>query len=270
MLKGSDMQNKQKGKIKLIQKPFLTGQPTDSTSVKRSLSVLGTIVISMFIYLVAGPVLMIENLVLRVLIAIAFEGMFVALCYSNGLNAGFADVTFSEIAYQRREDGKPLEADEEKKCFNRLKGLISGLIGCLPLFFAALALAVFTKPQWYTLSALPSWISALERRTEIGNALLMYHQDIGFGILEIIRILVRLAVMPFVTMVGAENVMGVVWVERLSPLVLLLPGIGYGIGYLGGPKARARVHGDIAASVRRKKKREKKRMSQRKGPEQLI
>lgn len=271
-LKGFTMQTKQKNKAKpLIEKPFLTGQPADGLTVKRALSVLGTIVTSMFIYLVVGPIFVADNLIVRILIALLFEGMFVAFCYSNGVNAGFKDVTFSEIAYQRRESGRPLDTAEEAKCFHRQKGFISALIGTAPLFILAVALAVFTKPQWYTISALPSWIEGLERRTEIGNALAFYHSGLNIGVVDIVRIVVRLAVMPFVTLVGAENVLGTLMIERLSPVLLLLPGIGYALGYLRGPKVRKRVLSDIAVNERKKKKREKKRLQQnRKGPEQLV
>jgi len=271
-LKGFTMQTKQKNKAKpLIEKPFLTGQPTDGLTIKRGLSVFGTIAMSMFIYLVVGPVFVSDSLVLRILVALLFEGMFIAFGYSNGVNAGFRDVTFSEIAYQRRESGKPLDAAEEKKCFHRLKGLISALVGTAPLFVLALILAVFTKPQWYTMSALPSWIEPLERRTEIGNALAFYHSGSAFSVVDIVRIVVRLAIMPFVTLVGSDNVQGALLIERLSPLLVLLPGVGYALGYLRGPKVRKRVLSDIALSDKKKKKREKKRLQQkRKGPEQLI
>ncbi len=260
-----------KKKITPIKKPFLVGQPTDATTTKRAVSVLGTVLVSMFIYLVVGPVLISDNAIVRVLIGVAFVAMFTGLCYSNGVNAGFQDVTFSEIAYQRKESAKPLDAGDEKKCYNKLKGLVSGLIGVVPLFLLALILAFVTTPQLYTISALPSWLSGLERRTEIGNALLYYHEGSGIGVMDIIRIVIRLAVMPFVTMVSSDNIMGVLWVERLSPILVLLPALGYALGYLQGPNARARVHGDIAASERKKKKREKKRLEQkRKGPEQLV
>lgn len=265
------MQKKQKKKIQLIEKPYLKGAPRDAMTLKRALSVLGTVVVSMFIYLIVGSVMISDSFALRLLISAVFVLMFAALAYSNGMNAGFQDVTFAEIAYQRRESGKPVDAADEKKCFHSLKGLVSALIGIVPIFLLAVILAVTTQPQYFIRSALPSWIAALERRTEIGNALQFYHQGGALGVLDIIRVIVRLAIMPFATLVGGDNITAITLVERLSPLLVLIVPLGYALGYRMGPRARARVHAGIAANERKKRKRDKKRVQQkRKGPEQLV
>lgn len=264
------MQNKPKKKVTLVRKPFLRGQPMDSLVKKRALSVMGTIAVSMFIYLVVGSVLVADSFLVRMLLSLLFILMFAGLAYSNGINAGFQDVSFSEIAYTRRESGKPIDAEEEKKCFHPMKGFVSAMIGASPFILLALALAVLTEPQLYQASPLPSWLSGLERRSEIGNPLLFYHEGGAFTVLDVIRILVRLAIMPFVTMADSGNIYAVALVERLSPLFMLVLPSGYGIGYLMGTRARAQVHAGIAANRRKQKKREKKRIQQnRKGPEQL-
>jgi hypothetical protein len=85
--------------------------------------------------------------------------------------------------------------------------------------------------------------------------------------------IVRVAVMPFVSLVGAENRDGMLLVERLSPLLVLLPAAAYGTGYLQGRKERTKIHTGIAQSnqkrIRREKKARKARAARSRTPEQL-
>jgi hypothetical protein len=265
------MQKKPKKKIQPVYKPYLKGIPRDTQTVRRASSVLGLIAISMFIYLIAGSVLVNGNILIRAVLSLVFVAMFVSLAYSNGMNTGFQDVTFAEIAYQRRENGKTLDESEAAKCYHPAKGLVNALMGVTPFFLLAVVLAVSAQPQFFIRSSLPVWVSALERRTEVGAALQFYHQSVPWSIVDIIRMIVRLAIMPFITLAGSDNVWQTVWVERLSPLLVLIIPLGYAAGYLRGPDARAKMHAGIAANVRRRRKREKKRLEQkRKEPEQLV
>ena len=95
----------------------------------------------------------------------------------------------------------------------------------------------------------------------------------GMSAVDVIRIIVRICVMPFVSMAGAENRDAMLMVERLSPLLVLLPAIAYGTGYLQGQKERTRIHTGIAESrknrARKEKRARKARMNRPKGPEQL-
>ena len=53
-------------------------------------------------------------------------------------------------------------------------------------------------------------------------------------------------------------------VDRLSPLLICLPALGFPLGYLTGPRSRALVHGDIATSTRRYDRRRSKAIKARK------
>ena len=80
--------------------------------------------------------------------------------------------------------------------------------------------------------------------------------------------------MPFISMCGAENKDIILIVEKLSPVLVLLPALAYGIGYLQGPAMRKRVHTEIAANRRKRMLREKRERKARiaikpKEPEQL-
>jgi hypothetical protein len=56
--------------------------------------------------------------------------------------------------------------------------------------------------------------------------------------------------------------------ERVSPLLVLLPALVHGIGYLRGPSVRSRMHSSIAANNRKRARREKKQRELRLKPKQ--
>ena len=82
-------------------------------------------------------------------------------------------------------------------------------------------------------------------------------------------------VMPFVNIAGAGNKAGILLIERLSPLILLLPAASYGTGYLTGRNIRTQVHTAISTNDRKRIRRENRRRAARNGggrrdePEQL-
>ena len=145
----------------------------------------------------------------------------------------------------------------------------------MPFFLIALVFAVTTQKQVTGAGVLPSWTQVYLRRTEIGAPLTAYTEVGGLAISDMLRIFVRIAVMPFVSLAGAENTDGVLLVERLSPLLLLLPALASGIGYLQGVSVRTRVHTEIAENRKKRARREKKARKDRlaamkpKGPQQL-
>ena len=90
---------------------------------------------------------------------------------------------------------------------------------------------------------------------------------------DITRLLVRLHILPYVNMVGSTNRAGLLLLERISPVIALLPALSYGLGYTQGVRMRTRVHTDIAAGKRKRAQKERRQRQARvkaaKGPEQL-
>ena len=72
----------------------------------------------------------------------------------------------------------------------------------------------------------------------------------------------RLLIYPYINLVGARNASLTLLVDRLSPLALLVPYLGYVVGYLRGRHSRAMLHGSMAAADRRKRR--KARQAERK------
>ena len=61
-----------------------------------------------------------------------------------------------------------------------------------------------------------------------------------------------------VNLVTPENAESLLLLERLSPLLVLIPGLCYGWGYTRGVNERSRVHTSIAAGNRRRARKEAK------------
>ncbi len=257
-----------------VVKPFLRGTVTDERTVKTALGFFGILIVVAFMCFLVCSMLSMDNAALRIALNCAVEAVILLVFFNNASGRGAEDVARGEILYQRQEKGLTFAESERKICFHPLKAFANGLLGTLPLFILALILALTADRQSTGAGGLPGWLSIYERRTEVGDALVAYTVSTGMSFIDVVRLLVRIAVMPFVSMAGAENRDTMLLVERLSPLLVLLPSIAYGIGYLQGVQMRTKVHTEIASNDRRRIRREKKarkarRSAASKGPEQL-
>lgn len=262
---------KVKKPIKPVKKPFMRGAAVDRGSYKSMLmfffALLGMSVANVFMGGLMVWDNMWVNLIFNSLVLLVFYGLF----YQNGAGKGAAHVNQGEIMLQRQEAGLTVDAKDRAECFHPAKGFVIGLAGSLPVMICAVLLAFVAKIQMTGLGVLPSWIESLQRQPEMAGALAFYHQNAGLGMEDILRVAVRMHIMPFVNMVGASNREGLLILERCSILPVLLPAISYGLGYLQGVKVRTQVHTDIAMGKRKRAKKERKQRNARinKGPEQL-
>ncbi len=255
----------------VVSKPFLTGDPIDSTTWKTALFFLGGLAVCAILYLIVCGVMSFDNLPLRILLNGAVVFVTASIFYSSGISQGSVAVNNGEIMHHRREVGGEIGKEELSRCYHPLKGYLTGFLGTVPLLICAIILAIIAKRQFTGLGALPTWLSGLEAREEIGAPLTFYHASTALGLEGILRVIVRLAIMPFVNMVGAANADGLLTLERFSPLITLIPFIAYGFGYTQGVQVRTKVHTDIARNTRKraKKNQKKRRQAQAKGPVQL-
>ena len=60
-------------------------------------------------------------------------------------------------------------------------------------------------------------------------------------------------------MIGYNNKYALLTIERLSPLILLIPAVSYGTGYMTGRKIRTRIHTVISENDRKRIRKENKR-----------
>lgn len=250
-------------KIKPVTKPFLKGAPVDQSCVKGCalffLATLGVLVG----FLIVGMMMMWDNFVLRV----AANAMVLLCAYSiffySGANKGTAAVNAGEILYQRREKGYVVDAKEEKASFHPLKGFLIGLVGSLPILLCAVMLALTAQRQMTGYGVLPSWTNGLLNRAEVGDAVAYYQVSTGLQLQDVLRMIIRMSLMPFVNMISAENPDGLLLLERISPLLVLLPAVSYGTGYAQGVRMRSRVHTSIEASKRKSKRKQQRRSGQK-------
>lgn len=264
---------KNKKPVKPVFKPYMKGSVVDSTTFKGAVMFF----FSLFLVVVANVLLGAVSLWDAQWLNIVFNAALLLVIYSvffqNGGGKGEAAVNQGELMLQRQEAGRAVNAKDKAACYHPLKGLVTGLLGSLPVMICAVMLGVTAQLQYTGLGTLPSWISALQRQPEMGAALAMYEGAAYLEMEDILRLIVRLFMMPWVNMVGISNREGLLLLERLSVLVVSLPAVSYGLGYMQGVKLRSRVHTDIAMGKRKRAQKEKKnrraRITASKGPEQL-
>ncbi len=253
-----------------IYKPFLKGTWRSKQCAARALRVFAYLVGFIFVYLFVGQVLMFDNAFLRVLLNLVLLVGFASLLYNDGAKAGVDDVTYGEIALQRKESNRELEKGAEGKSYHPLKGVCVALLGVAPFFLVALVFAFMAQPQVYSLGVLPNWVSGMERRSDVGLALSYYHQTPSFELEHLLRVIVRLSLFPYVNMVGADNAAALLWLERLSPLLVLIVPMAYALGYLQGRRLRAGVHGAIRTNAKRRVRRERSEKRRRQEQENRL
>ena len=257
-------------KPKIVTKPFLQGSVTDRATAKDAAKFFGSTVLMLVLFLLLCSMMMWDSLLLRLITNGVVLAMAYILFYAAGVSKGSLAVNQGEMMYQREQQGKNVDPGDRRACYHPLKGYVTGALGVLPLFLCALAFAFIAQRQMYGLSVLPSWLEGYMRRSDIGGALAYYSVHDPIGVEDVLRMIVRMMDMPLVSILGTDNADRLLLLERLSPLLALLPGALYGFGYTRGVAARTRVHSSIAAANRKHRRKEKKlRQRRMQGPEQL-
>lgn len=270
------MQNKGKNKkpIEPVRKPIIQGSWHGKDAWKLARGRGFTMLALTFFYLIAGILLTMESLWARVLACVAVVGAAFYYLYISGLAQGQTDAAFGEILHDRRASGHDIPKDECERSFHPFKGWFAVAIGAIPFVLFALVFALMTRPVTYRLGALPAWTEGLMHQTEFGTGLGYYLNQPGMSALDVMRIIVRAMIMPFVNVAVALGTDAGLWAERLSPLLLLIAPMGYGFGYGQGLNYRVKVNTGIKLGDDKKKRKERKARKQRqrsaKGPEQLI
>ena len=260
-------------KVQTVSKPFLRGKPTDRNTVKKAAAFLGVLLMMTFVTVIACSMFLSGGTAIKIILNAAVELLILTICFSNGSSAGTDDVAKGEVLLQQHNDGRPEDPIETATAWHPLKGFTLAILGSLLILIVAVILAATAQKVMTGSGALPNWVDAYKTRDGVGAALSAYSRTTPATVTSLARMIVRLFLMPYVSMIGAENKDALLLLERLSPLVVLLPAIAYGIGYLQGPSMRARVHTEIHENLKKRKKKEtkerKKRAAAMKEPEQL-
>ncbi len=258
----------------VVRKPFLSGSITDDNTIRNCMQFFGILILVYFVSFIACATASFDNLILRLILNTAVIAVTLMIFYNNGAGRGADAVTQGEILYQKQEKGRTFTNSERAVCFHPMKGYLIGLISTLPFLIAAAILAVNTSVQMTDAGTLPSWMQGYIRRSDIGNALISYTNPEGMQFIDYLRAFVRICILPFINITGYSNKIGLLTMERISPLIVLLPAISFGSGYLKGKKIRTHIHTVISENDKRRIRKENKRRSRRitsrkQEPEQL-
>lgn len=265
--------NTKKPVIQEVKKPIIQGswhgKDVWKLAGKRVLSIIGIT----FIYLIAGLLLSFDSLVGRSLACAAVVFIAAYYQYAQGMAQGENEASFGEIMYSREQEGRTVTEEDREKCFHPMKGFFATLVALIPFMLFALVFAVLTKPSEYTLGILPSWTDGLLMNSEFGDSLAYYDHVAGFQAIDVMRIIDRALVMPFINVAAYIGDNAALLVERLSPLLLTVAPLGYGLGYAQGVKIRTRINTGIKMGDDKKKRKERKARKKRQRsntPERLI
>ena len=263
-----------KNQREMVFKPYLKGAPWDGHAIKRGLKILTYYLVFVFLYLLIGSMLSSDNPWITWPVNLIMVGLCAALLYADGAREGESHVALGEIAYARKQNGKEVSEDDRRKCFHPAKGFVIMLCGVALLVIVCAAHAVTAQKQVYALQALPDWVNAYSDDSDVMRPLAYYREGAGLAALDILHVAGRLLIFPFAQIARMYGTDAVLLCDRLSPLLVCLPALGFSLGYLTGPRSRAAVHGDIKASNskyrRRQRREQKQRRAQREKKNELI
>lgn len=252
------MINHKKSAAEPVRKPFLTGSPMDEHSFKSILLFFGSLIATFIFSFIVCASTGFSSIVLRLFINIVIIFAVLVIYFNSGTNNGAEAVARGEILYQKEQKGTPFTDTERRVSFHPLKGFMIGFLATLPFFITALIFALNARIQTTDSGTLPSWMQAYIRRSDIGAALVQYTQPEAMSVIDFLRMIIRVCLMPFVNIVGSSNRNGLIVLERLSPMIMLLPAASFGFGYLSGQSIRTRVHTAISENEKRRMKKEKR------------
>lgn len=266
--------NNAKKKPKLVYKPYKKGIVFSAYTVKKGVGLMAYFLLFAILYFLLGATLNFENDILRIGANVILVLTCCALTYVSGARLGQEEVGAGEIAYAREQAGKTVDRGDTVKCYHPWKGVVICLVAILPVLLITVPYAVLAKKQVYELQLLPSWVDAYASQSAIHEPLRYYENGYTVGLVDYLRIVTRIMILPFANMATPDRADLLLIVDRLSPLLACLPAVGYPLGYLSGPRSRAMVHGDIALGVRRARQKQKKaikaRREQREKKNELI
>lgn len=263
------MENKKQAahkKVQEVKKPFLTGSIFDENTFKSSMKYLGLFIMIVFVSFIACSSAAFGSDILRIGLNAAVIIVILMLMFNFGSNHGAEAVSHGEILWQRKEKGLSFSESEQKLCFHPMKGYVIALLGSLLILIPAVILAFTTTIQTTDSGALPGWMQAYLRRDDVSSALINYTQPESMGLVDYIRAFVRICIIPYVNVIGHTNKAGMLTLERISPLILLLPAIAYGTGYISGKSIRTRIHTTISENEKKRIRRDNKRRRKQNRP----
>lgn len=262
-------------RVELVHKQYSVGSWHGKDAMKLVWKRFISIICITLVYLVSTLMLYFNVAWLEACICFIIIGLVFFQQYNSGAVLGERDVALGEIVYEKKANGEEVTKADADHCFHWFKGFFSSLLACLPFVIVCIVFAFIAKKTEYVLGVLPSWTENLRANNALGDALQYYTVTQSASLETILRVAVRIMVMPFLNIANGFGGDPALFIERISPVLVLLAPMCYGIGYTRGVQLRAKVNTSIKLGddkKRRKARREKKKRQQqtRKKTEQLI
>ena len=150
------MNSKKKDKIEKVSKPYLKGDVYDRTTIPGALKFFVGTVVMAIVYLLVCMMMNWDQQWLSIAVNAAVLVLTYLMFAQFGMNAGADAVNQGEIMYSRQEKGRPVADWERKLCYHPLKGLMTGLIGSIPILVCSIILALVAQRQMSGVGTLPS------------------------------------------------------------------------------------------------------------------
>ena len=262
----------QKPRVQEVHKPTLTGSWHGRDAWRAAFKQMGAMVLITLVYLLTSLIFSFDSLAGRIIAAVMILGVVGYYQYMQGMALGARDAALGETLYARQAEGKPVAPQDKERCFHPAKGFLIALAGALPFVIFCAVFACLTQEATYTLGVLPSWTETM-LQGDFGDALRYYENQPGMQALDVLRIMDRAMVMPFINVATYLGNHAALVVERLSPLLVLPAPLAYALGYGQGMNARVRVNTAIQLGVDKKKRKERRARRQRQRsntPERLV
>lgn len=253
---------------KKIKINYNMGKLLSTNTFKLALGVFLSNLLLILIFLVFGTLLIFDNIIFAVLINLAFLSLCFYFYISNGISKGEKQAAKSEIAFTAQVENKNFEGLNE--CYHPLKGLLAVIIGMAPMLFVAIVFSIIAKKIEYQLPSLPQWLNPYLIQTDMGLPLQFYSEKTVLGLEGILRIIVRTMCLPYVSMISPLGNTGLYFVDKLSPILILIVPSGFALGYYFGKSYRVNVNNTIKNNRIRKNILNKKSKEKNKEAKRLV
>ncbi len=262
-MQNRNTKKKKKNQLTPVYKPYQKGNWHSAGAVRQGLKLMLCYLAFAFVYVIVGAPLQFGNAILRIISNLALVLCCGAVVYMNAARLGDSEVALGEIVLNRQEEGKPVSDKDRENCYHPLKGLFVMAVAAIPVLLITIPFAVTAEKQVYVLQSLPSWVSSYAGHDEIAAPLAYYGRQAAPGVMDYIQLVSRVLIFPFANMASLSGADAMLAADRLSPLLALVPALGYPLGYRTGPRSRALTHGSIVSSHKRYVRREKKAVAER-------
>lgn len=253
-------------KVKEVYKPYVPGKVFTGAVIRRGLKLLFYQILFVVFFLLGGGVISGRVAVLRYIVTVAVELVCGGLIWMEGEKDGISDLTAGQNAYNRKEAGKTIPESELKKCYHPMRSVVTFLVAVLPLVLVSgLYACIAVKEE----IALPLQGFARDSiASTAGEGLGYYVKTDPMGLTEVLRVIVRICIFPFVNLADTNAKGAKLLIDRLSPLLICVPFISYIPAYLLARKVKALTHGQIAANEKKAARRKARLEAQKREREE--